>query len=119
MTPLPLYADVHISTALINSLRRHGIDVLTVPDDGRRQEPDVNLLSRAGELGRLMLTSDKHFVQIARTRQLAGHDFPGIVKIARNEHELQVITEHILTLLSCCDWAELRNQVHYIPMMGQ
>ncbi|MBI4454815.1 MAG: DUF5615 family PIN-like protein [Acidobacteria bacterium] len=46
-----LYMDVHVRWAITDGLRRRGIDVLTVQEDGAQQLDDPALLDRAMELG--------------------------------------------------------------------
>ena len=44
--------------AITDQLRRLGVDVLTAIEDGCAEYPDIELLSRAGTLGRVMFTQD-------------------------------------------------------------
>ena len=56
-----LYADENVPRALIDALRTLGHDVLTAYDDGRANQGilDADVLARAVQLGRAVLTNDR------------------------------------------------------------
>ena len=61
-----LYADEDFtSKRAVEELRRLGHDVLTAQEDGRRAASDENLLARAHELGRVVVTfNGRHFMRL-------------------------------------------------------
>ncbi|MBI2297483.1 MAG: DUF5615 family PIN-like protein [Armatimonadetes bacterium] len=69
---LAFYADHDFSSNLIALLRRHGADVLMAQQDGYDQRPDPTVMDRATELGRVLLSHDKHMLAEAHRRQQAG-----------------------------------------------
>jgi hypothetical protein len=71
-----LYVDVHVPLAVTAGLRRRGLDVLTSQEDGTTREAEEDLLSRAAELGRTLLTQDQDFLRITAAWQRQGRDFP-------------------------------------------
>ena len=58
---MALYADENIPLRVIEELRRLGLDVLTAFEDGRANQSltDQEILARATELGRAILTLDR------------------------------------------------------------
>jgi hypothetical protein len=108
--------DHHVPAAITDGLWRHGIDVLTAGEDGLAQADDRAILARAAELGRIVFTSDKDFLVIAREAQESGLEFGGIVY----GHQLQVtIGEAIRDLELICTILtpdEIRNQIHFLPI---
>lgn len=56
-----LYADENFPRAAVEELRRLGHDVLTAEEDGRanRRVPDEDVLERADELGRAVMTLNR------------------------------------------------------------
>ena len=56
-----LYADENVPRTLVEALRALGHDVLTAQDDGRANQgiPDTDVLVRAMQLGRCVLTNDR------------------------------------------------------------
>ena len=58
---MDLYADENFPLRVVEELRRLGIDVLTVFEDGRANQSitDQDILARAMELGRAILTLNR------------------------------------------------------------
>jgi len=56
---LPLYMDVHVPAAITQGLRRRGVDVLTSQEDGTRRASDDELLARATQLARILVSQDQ------------------------------------------------------------
>ncbi len=52
------YADEHVVFALVEALRRRGMDVVRVQDRGRQEANDADLLDEALSGERVMLTND-------------------------------------------------------------
>ena len=57
-----LYADENVVSAIVARLQSLGHDAITVLEDGRanRQTPDLEVLQRAIELGRCVITNNRH-----------------------------------------------------------
>ncbi len=58
---MALYADENFPLRTVDELRRLGHDVLTALEDGRANQsiPDEDLLARATEIGRALLTLNR------------------------------------------------------------
>jgi predicted nuclease of predicted toxin-antitoxin system len=56
-----------------------GVDVLTAQEDGRTGTPDPELLDRAEQLDRVLVSRDHDFLTEARRRQVAGLPFSGVI----------------------------------------
>jgi predicted nuclease of predicted toxin-antitoxin system len=76
---LGLYADHHVNSAIVEGVRRKGIDVLTAREDGSDRWSDEELLKRANELGRVIFTPDVDFIVLADEWLAAGRPFAGVV----------------------------------------
>ena len=57
-----LYMDEQVRGELTDGLRRRGVDVMTVQEDGREGAPDPAVLARASELGRVLFSQDRHML---------------------------------------------------------
>lgn len=53
-----LYFDHHVPAAVVDGLRRRGVDVLTAFEDGYHEKPDDELLTRATALDRILFSQD-------------------------------------------------------------
>jgi predicted nuclease of predicted toxin-antitoxin system len=78
MKPLgfPLLTDENIRSEVVDALRAQGKDIVSVHDEKLTGQPDVAILRRARELGRVMLTHDSDFGQLAVQ---AGEPIVGII----------------------------------------
>ena len=54
-----LYADEDFTYPVVEELRRLGHDVLTAQEDGKTRTPDPDILARAHQLGRVVLTHNR------------------------------------------------------------
>jgi hypothetical protein len=91
---VPLYADEHFPAQAVEELRNLGHDVRTVQEDGQAglKWPDSEILRRATELGRAVLTLNRRdFIHLHN--QNPNHS--GIVACTQN-----------------LDFAELAKQIH-------
>lgn len=65
---LALYLDENVHGSVTTQLRRRGVDVLTVVEDGREGVSDPEVMDRATELGRLLFTQDDDLLREAKKR---------------------------------------------------
>lgn len=72
------YADEHVVLALVEALRRRGMDVVRVQDRGRHEADDADLLDEALSDERVMLTNDTDFLRLAAERTTAQQHFAPI-----------------------------------------
>lgn len=111
-----LYMDVHIPAAVTEELRRHGIDVLTAQEDGRRTRSDPALLDRATELGRTFVTHDSDLLADATRRQRQGIEFAGVTYA----HELRItigqLVEQLRYVAEAGDASDMLNRVEWLPL---
>ena len=70
-----LYFDVHVPSATVDGLRLRGVDVVTAQEDGAAEFEDPQLLDRATELQRVLVTQDEDFLQEASRRHRSGENF--------------------------------------------
>jgi hypothetical protein len=108
--------DENVRGAITRGLRRRGIDVLTVQEDGGEETPDPMLLDRAIDLGRVLYTEDDDLLREATHRQRHAEPFSGVVYA----HPLgasigQCVTDLELIAL-ICEPTELENDIRYLPL---
>src|SRR5438477_884081 len=75
---IALYMDENVPRAVTRGLRRRGVDVLTVQEDGRAGTPDPQVLDRAAMLDRLLVTYDDLIAEVVR-RLRGGQSVRGAV----------------------------------------
>jgi hypothetical protein len=114
--PAKLYMDVHVPRPVTDQLRRRGVDVMTANDDGNGNLQDEELLSRATELGRVMVSQDIRFCDLAGNWQHRGRFFAGFafahpfsITIGQFVSDLELIA--IASLEGECE-----NQIFRLPL---
>lgn len=76
---LPGYADENVKAAVVDGLRRRGMDIVTAQERGQRNVDDELLLQTATNEGRLFLSNDSDVLRIAAAWAKAGRTHAGIV----------------------------------------
>ena len=90
------YADEDFAFPVVETLRQLGHDAITVQEDGWISKPDSDVLARAADLGRVVLTYNRrHFERLHRQ----GVPHCGIVSTKRDEDFL-ALAVRIHTALS-------------------
>lgn len=113
---LRLYMDVHVPAAITEGLRRRGIDVLTSQEDRTRSSGDEELLKRATELNRILVTQDEDFLAIAARWNESGWEFSGLVFAPQEGASIGRYIEDLELIASCCDERELSSNVWHLPL---
>ncbi len=111
-----LYADECAHGAVIEALRRRGVDVLTAQEDGREGEPDPSVLDRAGELGRVLFTQDDDLLAEATARQRMGVPFCGVIYARQRYVPIRSCIEDLEVIAGACEPEEFRDRVEFLPL---
>jgi hypothetical protein len=110
------YVDEHVHGAIIHGLRRRGVDVLTVQDDGYGNKDDPILLDRALAIGRVMVTQDTDFLREGRRRQMAGEPFAGVAYGPQDLHAIRRYIDDLELIAKVDELPDWMNQVKYLPL---
>jgi hypothetical protein len=110
------FFDVHVPLTIADQLVKRGIDILTAQADHSATLPDHEILSRATDLGRTVVTSDLRVRALAEAWQENQRPFGGLVFA----HPLQVTIGRMVLDLELIAKAvtpeEIRNQVIFLPL---
>lgn len=110
------YLDEHIPRAITNGLRLRGINVLTVQEDGRAGVSDADLLDRATELGRILVTFDDDLLAEAAMRQRNGEYFSGVIYGHPLSLPIGVAVNDLEVIAKVLEPAEAKGQVIFLPL---
>jgi hypothetical protein len=113
---LAYYMDVQVPAAIVNGLRRLGVDVLTSQEDGTRRAADEELLKRATALGRIFVSQDEDLLAIAAIWQAAGWEFGGLIFAPQDNASIGQYIDDLQLIAGYCDQAEVAGRVHYLPL---
>lgn len=116
MDHVRFYFDVHVPHTVATQLVKRGIDVLTAQADHSATLSDHQLLERARDLGRIMVTSDIRFRALAEHWQAHDLTFGGLIFA----HPLHVTIGRMVLDLELVARAlsqeEIENQVLFLPL---
>ena len=87
----PLLADENVHPEVIDFLRKAGLDIASVSEQGQYGLPDSQVLQKATEAGRVVLTHDSDFGGLA----LMGAEFIGIIYIRPGHIRTEFTTKTI------------------------
>src|SRR5882672_3937364 len=87
-----IHTDEHIGTAIVDGLRRHGVDVMTFREAGLAGASDEEHLERAHTERRAILTKDPDFIRMHKS----GKPHSGILFIPSGRSTGQIIKRAIL-----------------------
>ncbi len=87
----PLLADENVHPEVIDFLRKAGLDVVSVSEQGQYGLPDSQVLQQATEAGRVVLTHDSDFGGLA----LMGEQFIGIIYVRPGHIRTEFTTKTI------------------------
>jgi|SRR3954449_3887628 hypothetical protein len=113
---LAFYMDVHVPAAITHSLRRRSLDVVVSQEDGTREASDEQLLSRATELDRVLVSQGEDLLVLAARWQAAGREFTGLIFMPQEGGSIGRYANDLELIGACCAAEELRSQVHYLPL---
>ena len=97
------YMDVHVPAAITGALRCGGVDVLTSQEDGTREVADEVLLTRAGELNRILVSQDTDLLRIAHAWQSKGRAFHGVIFVHQKGASIGQYIADLNLIAECCD----------------
>lgn len=113
---LRLYMDAQVPRVVAEQLGVRGVDVLTAQEDGHDEAPDEELLTRAGNLRRVLFTQDADFLREGALRQERGEPFAGIIYL----HQLALVigpcVDDLELLAKVTEPEEFVNRVEYLPL---
>ena len=107
---MKFYLDEHIPKAVVEGLRRHGIDVLTVRDAGRVGDPDRKQLAFAAMKRRVLVTFDDDFLAL----DAAGAPHSGIVFSEAGRRSVGELIESLVLIANVIEPEEMRNHIEFI-----
>jgi hypothetical protein len=111
---LKAYANEHVLAAVVEALRKRGMDVITVQERGREGADDAGLLVEAMKDQRVMITNDQDFLILAAERSKRGEIFAPILFWPQQRRRIGEIVRSIIREVSRTDYASACSQVYYL-----
>lgn len=107
---ISLYLDENLSPKIAAQLRLRGIDMVTVGELGVLGDSDENHLTRATEMGRVLVTSDADFLRMAAD----GAEHAGIIYGVQQHHTIGDWVTGLALICSVFNADEFQNHVEYV-----
>ena len=111
---LKSYADVHVVFAIVQALRRRGMDVVTVQDLGQDEADDADLLAEALADQRVMLTNDTDFLALAARYAGQGRVFAPIYFWPQQGRPVGEMVRRIFREATLEDYSSACSRVHFL-----
>jgi hypothetical protein len=111
-----LYMDVHVPEAVTEQLRRRQVDVLTAIDDGAAELDDDQLLDRASQLRRVVVTFDIRFKAMAESRQRIGPPFSGLIYAHPMRVSIGQLVQNLELIAKATEPDEWIGWVEHLPL---
>lgn len=111
-----LYMDENVHGAIAREVRKRGVDVLTVREDGFGGRDDPDVMDRATSLGRVLFSQDEDLLAEATHRQRSGIAFTGVVFAAQVEVTIGQCVRDLELIALAGKPEELSDRVHYLPL---
>jgi predicted nuclease of predicted toxin-antitoxin system len=110
MPEIRFQLDEHMPHAVAQSLRQHGIDVMTATDAGLLHTPDAELLAHAYAAGRVVVTQDRDCLRLSRQ----GHPHAGIVYSEQGTRSIGQIVDSLILIHAVLTPAEMAGRVEFL-----
>ena len=107
--PCRVYTDEHVPRAVIEGLRRRGVDVLSTNEAEMLGASDVEQLALAQSQGRIILTQDDDFLRL----HAQGRTHSGIV-YARQPTPIGDMIRGLMLIYQVLDADEMKDHVEFI-----
>lgn len=111
-----LYMDLHIRRSITEGLRRNGIDVITAQGAGCVELNDPDLLDRATQLGRVLLSMDDDLLTEASRRQTEDIPVAGVIYAHQLRITVGQAVRDVSLISEVYDLADIANSVEFLPL---
>ena len=109
------YFDEHVHGAIAVGLRSRGIDVLLVQDDNRTGSDDQEVLDRAREIGRAVVTYDDDYLSLAARLHEDHQPFAPIIFLNPERITIGQAIDDLELIATAAEESELASLVTYLP----
>lgn len=108
--------DVHVRRAVTIALRLREIDVLTAQEDGSAELDDGQLLDRAAELVRVLVSQDEDLRREGAQRLSRGQGFSGIVYAHQLRITIGQMVEDLELIALATSPEDWRSKIEFLPL---
>lgn len=111
---LRAYADEHVQSAVVDALRRRGMDVVTVRERQGEGTADAAVLAEALRGNRVVLTNDADFLVLASQSAARGEAFAPIFFRRQQRRRVGEIVRSVIREASRDNYVAACSQVFFL-----
>lgn len=111
-----LYLDHNIPAAVAKGLREREVDLLMAREDGHATATDEQVLERATELQRIVVTHDTDFFRLAAESQRTGRAFSGVVWCRQDALSVGELIEQLELFAQLSEPRECQQRILCLPL---
>jgi hypothetical protein len=111
---LRTYADEHVLSAIVEALRRRGMDVITVQEHQGEGTDDAAVLEEALRESRVVLTNDADFLVLAARHAVRQEAFAPIFFWPQQRRRVGDVVRSIVREATRNDYAAIYSQVVFL-----
>lgn len=108
--------DVHVPAAVTHALLLRNVDVITPQLDGTTQLDDPDLLDRARQLNRVLVSQDEHLLAEAARRQRDAIPFAGLIYAHQLSITIGRFIRDLELLAVACEPEDFDGRVEFLPL---
>jgi predicted nuclease of predicted toxin-antitoxin system len=108
--------DHNVHGAIVEGLRRRGIDCLTAIEDGAARAKDSRVLERATELRRVLFSQDTDMLMLASQWLEQSHHFHGVVYGGQLRITIGQAIFDLELIATSLEEHEMINRIEYLPL---
>ena len=108
--PIRFHLDEHVSPAIAEGLRAHGVDVTTSQEAHLLGQDDTDQLSFAISEERVIVTHDRDFSRI----HASGMEHFGICYCRPQKHGIGEMVQMLRLVHACFSEDQMRNHLEYL-----
>src|SRR5438105_421911 len=108
--------DVHIPAAVTRGVRLRKVDVITAQEDGRRMLADPELLDRASELDRALVTQDEDLLIEASRRIQFDIPFAGVIYAHQFSITIGRFIDDLELISMAADMEYIHGRIEWLPL---
>ena len=110
-------ADADLNHKIVLGLRRQesAVDFLDARQGRLTRMPDAEVIQKAAELGRILVSHDRRTMTAHFKRFVEAHSSPGLIIVPQNQ-DIGTVIEDLLIIWAASEADEWRNDVVYLPL---
>jgi predicted nuclease of predicted toxin-antitoxin system len=109
--------DVHVPLAIVEGLKRRGVDVLRAQEDGTERLGDSDLLDRASALQRVLFTQDGDFLEECAKRQTGSISFSGVIYAHQMRITIGQCVRDLELIAKVYEPADMAGRIEHLPLL--